>query len=255
MSIMIIPSPKTAVRSHVEPVNLLRNLRLFWAVCLGILLAPNLARAAFHLWNVNEVYSSGDGSVQFIELQEVSDGYGGNGGLGSYGATLRSTNAAGVNVFTFPTDLTGDTADKTLILGTANLASIPGGVTPDYIIPPNFIRPPVAGANAAVIFDPYPDVAVYTNLPTDGVASLVRLGSSVVFSSINSPKNFKNDFNSIVPVKLQSITNSRNDFILSFTTAKGTNGTAGPNYAVEFKDAVNSTNWQTLANVVGNGIE
>ena len=38
-----------------------------------------------------------------------------------------------------------------------------------------------------------------------------------------------------------------------FVTATGTNNTAGPNYAVQFNDTFNGTNWQKLADVAGNG--
>src|SRR2546430_8980847 len=88
----------------------------------ALLLSAGAARAAYHLWDVNEVYSSADGTVQFIELRAI---LGGQQSLGTFSATIRSTNSSGINVFTFPTNLPGDTASKTCILGTSNLASVP----------------------------------------------------------------------------------------------------------------------------------
>src|SRR6185295_9655748 len=97
-------------------------LSLLAGACGAMLLSPNVARAAFHLWDVNEVYSSGDGTVQFIELRDISTS-GGQQNLGSFGATIRSTNSSGANTFTFPTNLPGDSFNKTCILGTSNLAA------------------------------------------------------------------------------------------------------------------------------------
>src|SRR5207247_1351119 len=116
---------------------------------VAILWSLNPAQASYHLWDINEVYSSADGAVQFIELRATS-GFQQN--LNSGGASIRSTNSSGVNTFSFPTNLPSDTANKTCILGTSNLALVPGGVVPNYIIPANFIRAPSGGGNAAVTF-------------------------------------------------------------------------------------------------------
>jgi len=101
-----------------------------------LLLPLDAAQAGFHLWDVNEVYSSADGTVQFIELRALS-GFQQN--LGTVGVSIRSTNSSGVNTFSFGTNLPGDTSGKTCIIGTSNLASIPGGITPkEALIKGNF---------------------------------------------------------------------------------------------------------------------
>ncbi len=41
--------------------------------------------------------------------------------------------------------------------------------------------------------------------------------------------------------------------VLTFGTATGTNGTAGPNYEVQTNGVLGSTNWATFTNVAGNG--
>jgi len=208
------------------------------------------ARAGFHLWDVTEVYSSADGAVQFIELTALS---GGQQNFGCCSPTIRSTNSLGVNTFTFLTNLPGDTASRTCILGTSNLASFPGGVTPNFIIPPNFIRRPVGGGGAAVIFDALPATAAYTTLPTDGESALLRSGGSMIVVPTNSPRNFQLQSNSIVPVKLLSATRTDPNFVLAFRTATGVNGAAGPNYAVETSAAASPAAWTTVSNVAGNG--
>ena len=241
------------VRSRLKHARLLRNLSLLIAVCFVVFILPKPALGAFHLWSVNEIYSSADGSVQFIELQEMSPfGYGGENYVYSYGASIQVASPLATNKFFFPSDLVGDTANKTLIIGTANLSSIPGGLTPDFIIPPNFI-PPGSGEVTYVPPGNPNDLVSYSNLPTNGDASLIRSGGSMIPSPANSPKNFNNEANSIVPVKVQSIVNSSNSFILSFATATGPNGSSGPNYGVEFNDVINGTNWQPLTSIGGDG--
>lgn len=210
------------------------------------------ARAAFHLWDINEVYSSADGTVQFIEMRALSSG---QQNLNTFGATIQSTNSAGVNTFSFPTNLPADTLNKFYILGTSNLASIPGGLTPNYIIPANFIRMPVGGGSAAVIFPPNSGqaTAAYTNLPTDGNSALLRSGSTFIVVPTNSPRNFADQSNSIVPVKFLSANRSGTNFVMTFRTATGPNGSAGPNYGVEFKNAPTNGAWNSLANIGGDG--
>src|SRR5262245_7898552 len=84
-----------------------------------------------HLWIVNELYSSPDRTVQFIELWECC------------GSTIE-TDLAGLPVFSlshsfsFPSNITGNTAHRYLLLGTAAYAALPGAPAPDYIIPGNF---------------------------------------------------------------------------------------------------------------------
>src|SRR5262245_33564776 len=170
--------------------------------------------------------------------------------------TIRSTNSAGISTFVCPTNLPGDTFNKFCIIGTSNLATIPGGVAPNFVIPANFIRAPAPGGNAAVQFLPsgFGTInAPYTNLPTDGDSALLRSGGSMIIVPTNSPRNFSDQSNSIVPVKFLSTTRNGTNFIMTFRTATGPNGSAGPNYAVEFKDKFTNANWSNFANVAGNG--
>jgi len=199
------------------------------------------------LWNVSEVYSSADGKVQFIELSTASSSQQFVGGQ-----SLTSVNSTGTHTFTFPANLPGDTFNKSCIIGTSNLASFPGGVVPDYFIPNNFIQPAVAGVNATVTFNGSGSSIAYTNLPIDGDLSLTRSGASIILAT-NSPKNFSGQSNTIVPVKFLAANAAGGNFVLSFRTATGVNGSAGTNYAVEAKDQVAAATWSTATNVPGNG--
>lgn len=69
----------------------------------------------------------------------------------------------------------------------------------------------------------------------------------------NSPRNYANQSNSIVPVKIGSAARLNSDLVISFATATGPNGAAGPNYAVETKSDAASTTWSPATNVTGNG--
>ncbi len=216
---------------------------LFLAALAGALTFN--ASANYHLWDVAEIYSNEDGSVQFIELitgnagQEVLAGH-----------QIQCSGPGGTNLFTFTNNLAAGTASKTFIIGTSNLGSIPGGVKPDYIMPPNFLLRGT-GATNTVNFGLGQDIVTYTNLPTNGVASLVRSGTNMIFAATNSPKNYSSQSNSIVPVKISGAAVSGTNLVFSFVAAAGTNFTTGPNYTVQFKDALNNSNWTSLATIGG----
>jgi hypothetical protein len=87
----------------------------------------------FHLWKIDEVFSSADGKVQFIELHDPANGESHTGG---------KTISSNENTFTFPANLpTDSTANMHFLIGTQSYAALPGAVTPDYIIPDNFFKP------------------------------------------------------------------------------------------------------------------
>ena len=227
-----------------------RRIVVFSAALLVFALLSDPAHGAFHLWRVNELYSNADGTVQFIELKE-NLGFNGEHFLANQVITY--SGPLGTNTFTFPTDLPStNTANKTFVIGTANLSSVPGGLVPDYVFTSTV--PFLLSTSGTINFAGGFDIVTYTNLPVDGAASLIRSGTNMIFSVTNSPQNFSDASNSIVALKFQTISQSGTDFILSFATATGPNGSAGPNYAVEFNTTITNTGWQSLAtNVLGNG--
>jgi hypothetical protein len=213
----------------------------------------NVARATFHVWAVTELYSSADGSVQFVKLTNNSV-FTTETFLG--GHVITCTGPPGLtNSFTFPTNLPAvSTLNKTFLIGTSNLAAVPGGVAPDYVFtnqsPFLFLNTGVT--NTVGIIGSAEIRATYTNLPADGVSSLVGLGSSLIVAT-NSPKNFSDQANSIVPVKFDSSHLAGTNFVMTFGTATGVNGTAGPAYTVEYKNFLTDTTWTTLTTVPGDG--
>jgi hypothetical protein len=75
-----------------------------WAwVGAAILLGLNVARASFHVWTVAELYSSADGSVQFVKLTNNSI-FSTEYFLANH--VITCTGPPGIsNTFTFPTNL------------------------------------------------------------------------------------------------------------------------------------------------------
>jgi hypothetical protein len=214
-------------------------------LAIVVLLAQS-TRATFHFWDIVELYSNEDGSIQFIELSTLVDG---QELLKNH--QIQCSGPGGTHTFTFTNDLPAGTAGKTFIIGTSNLISVPGGLKPDYVMPPNFLFLTI-GATNTVNFSGV-DIRTYTNLPTDGMASIVRTapGANMIFNATNSPKNYSNQSNSIVPVKFLNSVASGTNLIFSFVAANGTNSTTGPSYTVQFKDSLNTTNWTTLTNFAG----
>jgi hypothetical protein len=196
-----------------------------------------LAYADFHDWTVNELYSNADGTVQFVELTCSKAG---ETFLG--GERISCSQSNRTNIFTFPDNLTGDTEDKRLLLATPGFGSLPGGIPPDFVIPTNFLFRPNGRINYAGL-----DILTYTNLPTNGTASLVRSGNRFIVATNNSPQNFSDQTGSIVPVRILTMKRQGTNSVLSFATAPG------KNYAVQFKDTLSIATWQIATTVAGNG--
>jgi hypothetical protein len=205
-------------------------------LALPVVFSVIQARADFHDWTVNELYSNADGTVQFMELtcSQAGETFVG-------GERVSCSQGNRTNIFTFPDDLTGDTVDKTLLLATAGFGSLPGGVAPDFVLPTNFLFRPAGRINYAGL-----DILTYTNLPTNGTASLVRTGNRFVVAT-NSPRNFADQTGSIVPVRILTVARQGTNSVISFATVPG------KNYTVQFKDSLSNVTWQTAATVAGTG--
>ena len=141
----------------------------------------------FHLWKIDQVFSSSDGKAQFIELSDPS-----NGENRLTGHAISSNE----NKFTFPADLPTDaTANHHFLIGTASYAALPGAVKPDYIIPDNFFNPQGDSFN-------YADVDSMSFMagqePTDGVKSLFRdVNSGNLTTGPNSETNLAGQSGSV----------------------------------------------------------
>src|SRR5262245_2097790 len=173
-------------------------LGMFAAVA-GSVLAPGSAQAFGHLWEITEIYWNADGSVQFVELFSEHPGE-----TGVTGTFLRSD--ANNRNFDFPSDLTGSTLARQLLVATAAFAAQPGAVTPDYVMPDGFVR--TSGdtigfwTDGSYFFPPALwDSLTFggaTPLPVDGILSLERDHTSgAIAEALNSPTNFAGDVGSL----------------------------------------------------------
>jgi hypothetical protein len=149
---------------------------------VGVLLATAIlvpaipGRAANHLWDFTEVFSNADGSVQFIELRSSgpSENFVDGQFLRSNGANYEvTTNLPG-----------GNTSNRHFLFGTAAYAALPGAAAPDYIIPANFFAP-TSDILKWGNWDTFP----VSSVPTDGLMSLLRNGTT----ASNAPMNFANN--------------------------------------------------------------
>jgi hypothetical protein len=225
-----------------------------WVVAVT-LLGPDAARATFHVWAVSELYSSADGSVQFVKLTNNST-FTTENLLG--GHVITCTGPAGAsNTFTFPANLPAvSTSNKSFLIGTSNLTTLPGGLTPDYLFTNRspFLFMVKGVTNTVGIIGSVEPPAVYTNLPLDGVLSLGGgLGGNLTVMATNAPMNFSGQANSIVPVKIGSTRLAGTNFVMTFRTATGVNGSAGPVYTVEYKNLLTDATWTALTTVPGDG--
>ena len=137
---------------------------LGWCLAAAVGVASSVATAFFHTWEVEQVYSNADGTVQFVVMSTTI-----NGESLSSGVQFTSTDATGdQKSISFPRNLpSGATANKKLLIATNSFAAL-GRVTPDFLIPDKFI-PTGKGS----VGDPFSVLAwVAGELPTDGVNAL-----------------------------------------------------------------------------------
>ena len=142
---------------------------LYLLICFS-LLTLNTGRASFHDWDINEVYSNADGSVQFIELFTSS-----NGQEFLSGHKITSTGAPD---FIFPSNSPSPTGGHHLLIATGDI----NGVAPDYIIPANFLTTGPGTVNFVGA-----DLLSYSFLPINGFSSID--GNGDIFASA-TPTNF-----------------------------------------------------------------
>jgi len=151
----------------------MRNRLALLATVVGLFVAAT-AQAGHHLWRFTEAFSNASGSAQFVELFVTDNN---EQGVGPFTVT------SGTHTFSFVTNLpTTATANTWILIGTPNIGTLPGGVTPDYVIPAGFF--PTGGGT--LNYAGGVDVWNYGAVPTDGVHSLLKNGSTAV----NSPTNF-----------------------------------------------------------------
>ena len=139
---------------------------LRWLVAMMLAFAAPLASASFHTFQIDELYSNADGSVQFVVLREGA-GLGGQNFL--RGQILTSAHGGADKTAPFMTDLPSSaTAGKHVLIATQGFAAL-GLAAPDYVIPNGFLSTTGGTLNYAGV-----DQITYGPLPTDGKTALNR---------------------------------------------------------------------------------
>jgi hypothetical protein len=169
--------------------------------CVGTLLTFTtipFSQAAFHLFQIGEVYSNASGTVQFVEL--FTDQTGQN--------LLHFTSFTSTShTFPFPTDLSSTaTNNKHFILATPGYAALSGVPAPDYTLPVNNFFSTTGDTLTLQGGMEGPSLTFTAGqLPTDGLHSLNRayLGAftpppTTFTTAVNSPTNFLGTTSSVV---------------------------------------------------------
>ena len=146
-----------------------------------------LARGGSHTWDVNEVFSNADGTIQFVELREAN-GTPNEVGVGGH---IVSADVTGES-FVIASNVPSPTSNRHLLFATAAFAALPGAPTPDQIIPAGSV-PFFSTSGDTVRYQPW-DVFTFGPVPTDGINSMNRTGTAV---RPNSPTNYAGQTGSV----------------------------------------------------------
>lgn len=145
-----------------------------------LLVGAGAAQAGIHTWDVGEVFTNADGTIQFVEFVEAG---GGNGEIGISGGGT-SSNAKS---FSWSGAPVVNTSFKRYLVASQSFADLTGAPPPDAIMPlsvlPFFFQP----ASDTVNFLVY-DSCPFTGVPTNGVGS--RNCESNTNQTTNSPTNY-----------------------------------------------------------------
>jgi hypothetical protein len=159
-----------------------RNRALKYATYLARLALTALAaiialpsQAAFHLWQIRELYSNSSGDLQYIEMFCPASGQ-----TFVNGQQISVSSGVSSHLFTLNHGFSGDSLNHALLFGTAGIQAA-GAPAPDYVLPNGFLFTPDGsisffGANGGP----------YSSVPTDGVLSRTWGDGN----SQNSPQNF-----------------------------------------------------------------
>lgn len=166
----------------MKALNRKALIQLIATICFALLVSTR-ALAEVHLWDITEVYTNDDGTIQFIEFFTT-------GGIETQTDGVAVTSSSVTN-YTMTGNLSGNTSNHFFLIATSGFASIPNAVTPDFVMPNNFIA--ISGGDTLKLasFDTFTFGAGL--LPTDGLLSLNRN----LTPGTNSPTNFNGDSDSI----------------------------------------------------------
>ncbi|MDP1932922.1 MAG: cytochrome c [Gammaproteobacteria bacterium] len=134
---------------------------------------------AVDAWQISEIFSNTDGTVQYVKLTTTS-----NNQQGLAGRTLRALNATGGvgQTFTFPSNLdSSQTANKSVLIGTIAFSGFTQ-LHVDYQLPPGFL---FTEGGAVQLVDISSLAYQRTQLPRNGIQALRSDGAPVTANPVN----------------------------------------------------------------------
>jgi len=144
------------------------------------LVVSNAVPALPGTFQIDEIFSNADGTIQFIEVVDAGSHDCDSGEQHWSGQRLVAGGPAGPAILVFPSDLpTCHTSGRRILIATQGFANL-GLVTPDFIVPNAFLQRP----NGFVSLDDASSLT-YTGLPGDGVTALDGNGHPVANAATN----------------------------------------------------------------------
>ncbi len=142
--------------------------------------------AGAHTWDVNEVFSNADGTIQFVELREAN---GTPNETGVHNFNLWSTlETHAINVM-----IASPTTNKFLLFATPAFAALPGAPTPDELFLPGEVPFFSVTGDTIRYGAPYDTLTFGAVVPTDGIMSL----NKNLTTGVNSPTNYAGQTGSV----------------------------------------------------------
>ena len=208
-----------------------KHLRPILVGATVALLFSTRALAAVHLWNITEVYTNADGTIQFIEFFTTAGTE-----TQTNGTSLTSNSTTN---YTLTGNLSGNTSNQHFLVATSGFAALSGAVPPDFVMPDNFIA--VTGGDT-LNFGGFDIFTIGSGLlPTDGVLSLNRN----LTTGQNSPTNFAGTTGhidlSIPPL-------DPDDVYVDFSVGSGGSGAEGAPFN-SLQDAIDAANAAATINL------
>jgi len=152
--------------------------RGFARFLLPLVAATAVTHVLAQSFQVTEVFSNADGTVQFVQLRETSNE---NGQQGLAGKTLAVTRNGRTKTYTFPADLpNANTASRGVLVATQGYLAVNvrypefKQLVPDYIAPDQLLPAEGGTINFAGI-----DEWTFGPLPRDGFSAVYRFGNAV----------------------------------------------------------------------------
>jgi serralysin len=185
---------------------------------------------SFHLYDIDEIFSNADGTVQYIEL--VVDDHSGENLWA--GRTITVTENGVVHSYTFPTNLpSAATSNTHVLIATQGFADL-GIATPNFIVPNGFLF--TDGGTASIRYAGVDTVSYGADLPLDGSGSLnftsgfIQTQGRTGTVGVSSPTNFAGATGTVsLPGAGSTVTGTEGNDVLNGTSGADTLSGLGGN--------------------------